>query len=288
MSDRYVLHHDGTWFYYVAGAARYTQPGMVVLADGEQMQPCGQAGWYSTGREAGVITTVRPQPHRITGYRLGDPDAVSVRYPLTLTVEEYDRRRDLDDEEALFRLYDRVTEPVEPSAEDDAGPWLRLDGEPPAQDGPTWVAALPYVLSERDEYRHLFPGYMPGFRDHMMGVLKALPDVQYVFEWKRLGAIRGLEVTLSLPFDKPVTEYVPARNQDGSVSRSRKGRTVQARASRKLELPVPWRIDGPDRAAAAAEWAEREAQLVAIVTDSSVAVCSACGGHGYIIPEVQA
>ena len=94
--------------------------------------------------------------------------------------------------------------------------------------------------------------------------------------------VTGLDVTLEVPFDQPVTEFRPAHNRDGSRSRSRKGSTVTLMATRKLEVTVPYRIDGPDRAAAAAEWDRREAELIATVTSASIAACSACRGYGYV------
>ena len=286
MSDRYVLHDDGTWFYYLTEPrARYAPPGIEVLADDEPMHACELDGWWRATHEATAISVVRPQPDRTTGYRLADPDAVSARYPASLTVDEYTERRNASEAEGevLYRMYERDTEPMPPTVEEISGPWLRLDGTPPAQDGRTWTAKLPAELSYRPEYLHLFPGYMPGFRDHMSELLKRQPHVQYVFDWKSGGQVYGLQVTLQIPFDQPVREQRPALNRNGTRSRSRKPRTVAVTATRRLDLPVPFRIDAPNRAAAVAEWNRLEADLLAVVADASVVACHACRGHGYVI-----
>lgn len=280
MNERYALHHEGTWFYYLSGDALSAE----VLADGVPMTGLGnthRAGWWAADHEATVITLRKPRHPLTLSYRLRDPSTESERFPATLSTQDYQDRSG-DDDDVFWRLYEPVTQEQEPEVTAVEGPWLRLDGEPPADDGRSWKANLPYALANRREYLHLFPGYMPGFREHMQEIIKALPHVRHVFEAKRGTLVYGLEVTLEVPFDQPVTEYRPARNRDGSPSRSRAGRTVPKMATRKLDLPVPYRIDGPDRATAAAEWDRREADLLAVIEGASVAACAACGGCGYV------
>ena len=206
---------------------------------------------------------------------------MSAKYPLELSDEDYDQRRNLDDDERVFALYSAVREPGKPAATEIEGPWLRLDGEPPPRDGRSWVASLPSELFQRREYLHLFPGYMPGFRDAMQQVIKSLPGVRFCLDSRTSGG--SLEVTIEVPFDKPQSEFRPRRNLDGSVSRSRKGRTVPVMATRCLVIHVPYRIDAANRAAALAEWERREAEIRQAVADASIAACSACMGHGYVI-----
>lgn len=278
-ADRYVLHHDGTWFYYLRNVAGTPH------ADGQPMSSCQRDGWYSTDRENAVITVVRRGLGTVTCYRLDDPGMASARYPLELSDGEYDQRRNLDDDERLFEFYSAVREPGEPVIEPVEGPWLRLDGEPPPHDGHSWVANLPFELTQRPEYLHLFPGYMLGFREHMERVIKELPGVRYCLPAKHWsnGTTYGLEVTVEVPFDKPQSEYRPARNLDGTRSKSRKGRTVPVMATRHLVITAPYRIDASSRAEAAAEWDRREAEIRAAIASASVAACSACMGHGYVV-----
>jgi len=280
VNERYVLHHDGMWFYYLGAAGLGAQ----VLADGAAMTELGRdhrAGWWAADHEAATVTISTPRHPLTIGYRLKDASTASERFPAELAVEDYEARRPQDGD-VIFHLYERITQEQEPIITGDPGPWLRLEGQPRPDDGRSWMASLPYQLHNRGEYLHLFPGYMPGFRDHMQQVLKTQPRVRYVFEAKRLTQVYGLEVTLQVPFDQPVTEYRPALNRDGSTSRSRNGRTVPVMASRKVTLTVPYRIDGETRAQAAAEWNRREAELLATIASASVAACSACGGHGYV------
>jgi hypothetical protein len=282
MTGRYALHHDGTWFYFL-GTSPWRDA--VPLADGEPMAPCETPGWWSTAREGAEITIARPGAGTITGYRLHDPATASERYPLELAAGEYERRRSDDEDDLLPQLYGAVREPGEPVTEPVVGPWLRLDGEPPPRDGRAWVASLPFELRRRAEYLHLFPGYMPGFRDAMEQVVKGLPGVRFALPARHFPnhPPHGLEVTIEVPFDQPQGEYRPARNQDGSVSRSRKGRTVPVLATRRLALTVPYRIDAANRAEAAAEWDRMEAEIRQAVAEASVAACSACMGRGWVI-----
>lgn len=287
--DRYALHHDGTWFYYLPEVARVTwvTGSPEVAADGEPMTACEKAGWYSAAREAAVITVTRPAHPVTIGHRLADPDTASVRYPLTLTVAEYEQRREIEDDERIFALYDRVTEPGDPSVEEISGPWLRLDGAPPPADGRTWHAALPAELTEHPEYLHLFPGYLGGFRARVTKTVERMPRVRYSFDGASHGRGAVIEVTVEVPFDKPLTRYEPARNQDGSRSRSRKGRTVTETATRSLVFPAPDRVAAVNRAAAAAKWDEWEAEIVQAVTEASVAACSHCRGTGHVIAGAE-
>lgn len=282
MNERYVLHHDGTWFYYLTPPrAPFGEVNSGEFrADGEPMI-LTRDNWWATDHEAKVITYHARLRPLTTGYRLKDASAESEMFPAELTSQEYHDRSGEDDD-VMWRLYDPVTQEREPETTEIEGPWLRLDGEPPPSDGHRWTASLPSVLANHPEYLHLFPGYIIGFREHMKKVLQKLPRVRYVLDLKHGTQVYGLEVHLEIPFDQPLTEYRPALNLDGSVSRSRKGRTVAKTATRKLSLGIPYRIDGPDRATAVAEWDRREAEAIAAVEAASVAACSACGGHGYV------
>ncbi|HET9893752.1 MAG TPA: hypothetical protein VFQ44_02350 [Streptosporangiaceae bacterium] len=280
MTDtKYVLHHDGTWFYYLGRQYdfKFSRP----HADGETMTQVWETGWFSTDHEAEVISMVSQALGDVTGYTLDDPDRESVRYPRTLTPDEYSSRFDYDDDDRM--LYSAVRRAGTVIGRVVEGPWLRLDGEPPPDDGHSWVAELPYELQYRHEYRHLFPGYMPGFRDAMGQMIKSLPHVRYCFPAKRLEQQYGFEVTLEIPFDKPQSEYRPALNRDGSESRSRRGRMVPVKVTRRLEFTVPYVIKAANRAAAAAEWDRRETEIREAIAGASVAACSACMGHGYVI-----
>ena len=283
--QRFVLHDDGVWMYYLGDDIRpsYQHTPIVPDADGQPMTALQIPGWWATDHEATSITARWPVPAKTIGYRLDDPDAASVKYPLDLSCAEWEQRSDDDDGEKirLWELYSRVTEPQPDESATIEGPWLRLDGTPPPPaDGRKWAARLPDALRYRPEYQHLFPGYLTGFREHIKRLAEQHRYKQFVF--LDYNGQRGISVILQVPFDQPVTEYRPARNQDGSVSRSRKGRTATVYARRELLLDVPERIAGVTRAEAAARWDELTAHYQALLDEASVAACSHCHGHGYV------
>lgn len=280
MNDRFVLHDDGVWMYYLGDdiPANYLQTPLVPEADGQPMTQLQQPGWWATDHEAATISVRKPVPPATVGYRLRDLSAASEKFPAYLTVAEWDVRDDHPD--VLWELYEAVIEPQPDEVITVDGPWLRLDGAPPPDDGRTWTPRLPDALRHRPEYHHLFPGYMPRFREHIKQLAERHPRKDIVL--LDFNGRRGVHITLRVPFDQPVTEYRPARNLDGSVSRSRKGKTVTVTARRELLLDVPERIAGANRAEAAARWDELTAHYQALLDEASVAACSHCKGHGYV------
>lgn len=265
--DRYALHHDGTWFYYLGD--QYEQA--VVAAGGEPMTATERRGWFASTREATSVTITRPGYPVLTGYRLADPDTASVRFPLTLTVAEYESLRDDEDDAPVTGLYDRVTVPGEPRVEEFAGPWVRLDGEPVPQDGRTWAARLPFELSQHREYLHLFAGHMGGFRAAMTEAVKAMPRVRYCHD---TGG--GLDVTVEVA-------YSPPRTRQAALGHRRRKVAVPDLATRHLHFTVPEQVPGENRAQAAAEWDRLAAELRAEVESATVAACAHCDGRGYVI-----
>ncbi|MCP9964093.1 hypothetical protein LUX57_01845 [Actinomadura madurae] len=214
MNDRFVLYDDGVWMYYLGAdiANTYRQTPIVPDADGQPMTALQAPGWWATDHEATTITARKPVPSKTIGYRLRDPSAASERFPAALTAAEWSNRE--DDENLLWDLYTAVTEPQPDEVITIEGPWLRLDGTPPPEDdGRTWVPRLPDALRNRPEYHHLFPGYMPGFREHIKRLAERHHYKQFVFLDHR--GQRGISVTLQVPFDQPITEYRPPATTTG-------------------------------------------------------------------------
>lgn len=282
VNERFVLRDDdGTWMYFLGDDIPPVYHGAPIVpeADGQPMTELLQPGWWATDHEATAITLRRPVPAKTVGYRLRSLSAKSEQFPAELTVDEW--RDHGADRDLLWSLYTSVTEPQPDEILTVDGPWLRLDGSPPpVDDDRTWLARLPDALRNRPEYHHLVPGHMPGFRDHIEQLAKRHPRADIVL--KDFQGVRGIHVTLRVPFDPPITEYRPARNRNGAVSRSRKGKTVTVTAQRKLLLDVPDRITGATRADAAARWAELTAHYQALLDEAAVAACSHCRGHGYV------
>ena len=277
VNQRYVLHHDGTWMYYVARVGdrpvQATWRGVALFADGQPMTSL-RDGWWATDHEAGEITAEIDRADEITGYRLADPDAESARYPAALTVEEFRAQAD-HDPDLLHSLYEAAREPREPLREVIDGPWLALEGEPPGDDPRDWRADLAHELTQRPEFRHLFPGYLTGFREHMKEALQR--RARYVFD--RPGG--QLEVIVHLPYEPPVTRQVPEIGRNGRELKRK--RTVREEASRTLLLHIPDRVPGVNRAAAEAEWDRLEAEFLTAVDSLKVVACGHCRGTGVVV-----
>lgn len=280
----YALKHpDGRWLYHLPVPDEFGRPGFTarakltgVFADGRPMAKL-HGDWWATDREAARLTaTAQPRP-KTTGYQLTDPSAESVRYPTTLAVDEWRERRDTD--ENMWQLYTDVTEEQPPLEHVYDGPVMALEGrEPPAPDEPQWVAQLPYMLAERVEYAHLFPGHIPGLVAHMMDVFKSMPRVDFVsldFQNKP-----GVHVRLYVPYDEPRTEWRANVGRTGRPLKS--GRNVPVRVNRRLTLPIPDRVAADSYAEALELWEQQVAHWTSVVESASVAACSRCDGKGYV------
>ena len=220
--------------------------------------------------------TAKPDAKTI-GYRLSDPAAESVRYPATLTVDEWRERREYD--QNMWQFYTNVAE-EQPSLEHVYdGPVMVLEGrEPPATDEPQWVAQLPHVLANRPEYLHLFPGHIPGLVSHLMDVFKAMPMVQYVF--LNFQNKPGVYVDLRVPYDEPRTEWRANTGRNGKTLKS--GRNVQVFVSRSVTLPITDRVAADTYEEALTLWEQQVAHWTRVVEEASVAACSHCDGKGYV------
>ncbi|MET7713729.1 hypothetical protein [Streptomyces sp. NPDC005407] len=300
----YALKHpDGRWLYHLPKPEAFGTPGFGstakvtgVFADGQPMEQL-HADWWATDHEAGRLAATAQPPAKTTGYRLTDSSAESVRYPATLTLEEWAERSDREGD-ALWQLYTNVREDQPALEHVYDGPVMVLEGrEPPRPDEPQWVAQLPHMLTQRPEYRHLFPGHIPGLRKHLYEVIKAMPGVKYCFDGYQ-GKV-GLHITVEVPFDQPVTRWQadisrrtskPLKSgrtskplKSGRTSKPLKsGRTVRVYVSRSLDLPVPADVLADTYEQALQEWDWQIAFWLSVVTDAKVVACSACHGTGHV------
>ncbi|MFF7335386.1 hypothetical protein [Streptomyces sp. NPDC008150] len=276
----YALHHpDGRWLYHLPKLAgrdwQAKTTGM--LADG---QPMGAlpADWWSAPAEASRLTAVVQPAPKTVSYKLRDIATESVRYPATLTVTEFNDRD--DDHDTLWELYTSVTEDQPPVEHVFEGPIVVLEGREPPQPGePQWVADLPHFLTQRPEYRHLFPGHIPGLVVHMMRAFEAMPRVKHVF--LNFQNRPGIYVDVSVPYDEPRTEF----RHDTSWRTGKKlksGRTVPVTVSRTVTLPIPDRVPGATYEEALSSWHEQAAYWTGVVEEISVAACHHCDGNGYV------
>lgn len=282
----YALRHpDGRWLYHLPTPDAFGTPGFGsharvtgVYADGQPMDKL-HGDWWATTREATRLTTTA-QPHaKTTGYRLTDPNAESVRYPATLTVEEWKERSDVEGD-TLWTLYTNVHEEQPALEHIYDGPVMVLEGrQPPAPDEPQWIAQLPHALTERPEYKHLFPGRITGLRDHVAKVIENLPKVKHCFNGYQ--GHTGLHVVIRVPYDVPRSEF--RRDTSRRTGKPLKtGRKVPVLVERRLNLPVPTDVHADTYEHALAMWDEQVTFWVQAVEVASVAACSHCDGTGHV------
>lgn len=282
----YALKHpDGRWLYHLPKPSTFGTPGFGsraevtgVFADGQPMEQL-HSDWWATDHEAIRLTATAQPAAKTTGYRLTDPAAESARFPATLTVEEWAERSD-QESDTLWTLYTNVHEEQPPLEHVYDGPVRVLEGrEPPAPGEPQWIADLPHLLTGRSEYRHLFPGKIPGLRKHLHEAIKGMPNIRHCFDG--YDGFTGLHVVVEVPFDQPQTRWVAdLSRRTGKPLKT--GRNVRATVTRTLNLPVPADVHANNYEAALAAWDEQVEFWLSVVRDAQVKACSACGGTGHV------
>jgi len=286
--DQYAIKHpDGRWLYRLPkpnDVSRAPLTGM--YADGRPMTPLGDRHglWWTTDRQAEKITAeLQPSPVP-TLYQLTDPSVLSTRYPAELSVEDWNERSDEDD--TYYRFYRAVTEDRPPLTYEYEGPVIALEGsEPPASDAPQWVAKMPRSLTERPEFLHCFPGYIPGLRSHLVPLIKGMRHVQYCFNG-RDDKPAGLYVTIRVPFKEPVSRWRP--NLGRNMRELKSGRNEPVLVTRELYLPIQDRVPADRYTDALAAWEQQVAFWAGVVRDAGVKACNHCNGTGHVIDTPQA
>jgi hypothetical protein len=279
--------NDGRWLYHLPKPDTFKTPGNQLrineitgmFADGQPMEKL-HGDWWATDHEATRLTATAQPGAKTVGYRLTDPTAESVRYPATLTVEEWNERPDREGD-TLWMLYTNVHEEQPALEHVYEGPVMVLEGrEPPGPDERQWIAELPRVLTERPEYRHLFPGRIPGLRKHLHQAIKDMPGIRHCFDG--YNGFTGLHVVVEVPFDKPLTRWVADLSR-----RTRKplktGRHVRETVTRDLNLPVPADVHAATYEEALRVWEEQVAFWLSVVDSAKVVACSACHGTGHVV-----
>jgi hypothetical protein len=276
-ADRYVLHHQGTWFLHIG----YLSTGERIIVDGRPADQTQHAGWVATDHEPVEVVKVGPPQRQRVRYRLTEGMAPSERFPAELTIEDYVHRTGEDSttyDAAVASVYEAEWETLPAVVTPIEGPWLRLDGEPPPVDGHSWVASLPYALQYRTEYLHLFSGYLTGFPEAVAAAINkalglvGLGPAAIGSAYVKHGTTE-VHLAKRVPFDPPVTKPVRAGRRWISEERT---------VTRYLDWKVPARIAGATRAEACAEWDRRIAEIVAEAKAATAAACGHCQGRGYI------
>lgn len=294
VGNRYALRDlddriDGeglTWWLYLEG------PGTPHIGEWP-LEAAASRHWWRVPSHLGwdpetgdPVELVRSPGRALTHWRLNNPNVTG--YPPYLTQAQYLERTD-DEEPTYDRLTAAVYEPVYeelPDAREPVeGDWLILDGAPAPIDGREWLATLPSQLRIRAEYRHLFPGFLIGFRAAVNTRLNAIPGIQ---SYEKGGAFLSVYAKVHLPKLDPVPWEArrPPRKHQG---RHRDNSEItDDLITRHLEFHVPDRIEAENQAAGARNWDAKLAEIVGYISALVAHPCPGCGGRGWLedpLPE---
>lgn len=283
-----IAHPDGRFLYHVSdseGRVVKSTPRVLVfgqLADGTSgtMDALPRDGWYASRLRLHSITISVANPNTTVRWELEDTDAESVRFPRTLTPEEFSAHPSNGDSDLLYEMYRRVTEEADPTVTTYEGPFPVMEGgeAPDLTAHPSrWVTDLPHALAGHPEYGHLYPGRLHGLKHYLHQVIGAMPGVQFCF--KDRDGRRGLNVTVQVPYDPPRSRRV--RNTGARGQELRTFRDVPEYKRREVDLPVPEWVTGENYEDARAKWDEAVEHWTGIIRDLGVTACGHCGGTGH-------
>ena len=225
----YVLADpNGGYWYLMRGAwvtDSRTPPRMNEVDGPELIAGTSQFWWWSAEKVERLVRPVAPRTV-ILDWKLKDGIPPSDLYPETLgSLPEDD---DYDTDARYLALYERRTETEEREPEVVDAPMVELVGAPPLnadQGGLTWRAQLPFELSQRTEYLHLFPGVKgalaaalnarPGVKaydrsDWTVYVERRKPGVDSSPKARKLGLKRADIMTLTLKHPAPPSNIAAA------------------------------------------------------------------------------
>lgn len=266
-----VLHHETTWFYFLPSSYSTVTWFAEAGDQTEQLVPTRKARWFSASFLAERIKKRVASAPKTVGWKLKDKSTVSARFPLVLTLAEWDARDIDDDDDALeASLYSRITEPQPDQETVLEGPWLVTDGEPAPTDGRSWTAKLPYELQHHSELLHLYPGAMGGFREALVVRLNQIPHVTAYNHAE-------FSVYTKAPYEPPTFSW---------TGKGRAKRQVQDHMTRHEVWHPPREIQGANREAAAALWDATMTKYLQKATDmATIRPCSTCRGAGVVTAE---
>lgn len=258
------------------------------------LEPAARRGWWRIpvpfDPDADDIDLVSKPGRRMTGYRR---TREVEGYPETMTVVQYQATVDDDEGEGdpIARvIYEPEYEATPPIRTPLGRDWVVLDGAPPPDDGLTWESTLPAALRYHDEFGHLFPGALVGFRE---ALASALDEIDGVKAYARSGVPHvTVYLRVELPRLEPVEWLKPPNYAGMTGAEKRRARERLSRAreevTRSLEVPAPSSIPGQNRAEARAAWDERIHGVLDIVRSIVGSPCPTCKGRGFVEGGVRA
>lgn len=271
MNERYRLRDDdGVWWVHL-GRLSY-EPQRVVARDGPSAAATTSegvkgnlSGWWGFLVQPASIEIHYPPRKVTTGWRLRPEYAalappMAERYESWTELEKGAGERHIDFYEGEYR-----DEQPEPEYVTEFGPCL--DGSPPEPlpFGLEWQPKLPWALTNRPEYGHLFPGSLSGGAAYLAAELQAAFPQANVYH-RHPDA--NVKVYRQVPFEPPKPRRTKRDRDRAMVTRSAEFRL--------------WSIEAPSRAAALAQLDLQIREAKAEVEEMGLAACGHCGGLGYI------
>jgi hypothetical protein len=189
--------------------------------------------------------------------------------------------------QVFLSIHDR--ERVQPPPETrtvDFTEWVPLPGEPDPAPRRSWVLTDGSAVAVYGAHTaHLWPGYLPGFRDRVYELLQADPRVEYVFDAKNHPSQgRGtLQTTVPIKWEAPKTEL---RSRTGARGRKLRGKVEVPKPvahNARTTLVVPSGLAGATKADAIAAWDTEIARYVGLLVPVDVVACLRCDGHGHLL-----
>lgn len=288
-----VTSDAGTWYLVPKdpfAKTRYGADPTWATADG---QPLGQKrdsrtynwSWRPSPTPPQTLIATRRGEQTRTGWRLKDPDAVSAKYPLEVTNEEWVERGFHDEGDSpagtLYRaVYDQASD--ETFTVEVAAMVVVPDAVPPPEDdGLTWVVNIHDEMKRHPELLHLFPGHLPGFREAVVEALQTIPEVHresFVYGASVDRDRRNVvNVSVGVPYEPYHTTFVP------DIGPRRRGKNVPDTMRLSMSLTVSDLVEGPTRAEAKAKWLAEIERIVAQVRAAlEPRPCWHCKGTGVV------
>jgi len=269
-----VAHPDGNgWYYLVPDNYGYHS----WLADDTAMTSHpGNGRWkLSTHRADRAVVGVKSGTVNVLSYALKDPATLSERFPAELSPADWDALSE-SEREIRWPLYGRVTEDIPGERiEHPAEKVIDLGtGEPVPTDGLSWHAELPYELAHHGEVRHLFPGFLDGFRAALCARLRSLGYDAYDHS--------TFSVSTRVKYSPKREKWTGALLRSGGRSKT-KGAVLEEWATRRVEISPARRIAGNTRAEAVAEWSLQLERWVRAVQEwAEPRECGHCNGTGLV------
>jgi hypothetical protein len=300
LAPHYLINADGKCFYPIpytlsADAGPTTGKAADGWIDVRRADSGGGPG-YSHHRATWLITAepvtafAFPQVpvKKVVYYRLKDETAASERFPVSLTPQEYNAKREAEDPDddgagLTYVMYRPITEEV---ARDphviDVSVMTPLKGEGDANGSWGWEVERTAGLLYGQWYHHLLPGTLHGVADRLARAIEAKYGKHDFFAARtgfNIDSHGNFNIRMNLPFDVPVFKTSPRYGARGQKLRGTQ--KIQEFVPLAIEWKQGSKISADTKAEAVAIYNQVEADTLAWIESHNLTVCSHCRGNGY-------